>query len=68
MLSTAKIEEVPDERQILTSQLITIPTAADYVSSAPPCHFLSIKRQTDLKLFLRNWNLLTTNKWILQAV
>ena len=51
MLSTAKIEEVPDERQILTSQLITIPTAADYLSSAPPFHFRSIKRQTDLKLF-----------------
>ena len=49
MLSTARTLEVPDKRQILTSQLTT-PTAADCLSSAPPCYLRSIKRQIDSKL------------------
>ena len=55
VLSTTKTAEVPDERQILTSQLTTS-TAADYLSSASPLP-LSVK-QTVIRLgsFLTNWN------------
>ena len=68
-LSTAKPAEGPDEHQILTSQLTT-PTAADYLSSAPPLS-LSVNQtanRTANITSLTNWNLLTTDKWILQAV
>ena len=67
MLSTAKTAEVPDERQILPSQQTT-PTAADYPSSAPPLSLSVNQTANRLGTFLRNWNLLTTDKWILQAV
>ena len=67
MLSTAKRAEEPDERQILPSQLTT-PTAADYLSSAPPLSLSVNQTANRLGTFLTNWNLFTTNKWILQAV
>ena len=67
MLSTAAPAEVPDERQILTSQLTT-PTAADYLLSAPPLSLSVTQTANRLGTFLMNWNLLTTDQWILQAV
>ena len=63
----SKTAEVPDERQILPSQQTT-PTAADYPSSAPPLSLSVNQTANRLGTFLRNWNLLTTDKWILQAV
>ena len=66
-LSTAKPAEGPDERQILTSQLTT-PTAADYLSLAPLLSLSVNQTANRLGTFLTNWNLLTTDKWILQAV
>ena len=66
-LSTAKTTEGPDKHQILTSQLTT-PTAADYLSSAPPLSLSVSQTANRLGTFLTNWNLLTTDKWILQAV
>ena len=68
MLSTAKTMGVPDECQILPSRLATATATADYPSSVPPLS-LSVNRTANrLRTFLANWNLLTTDKWILQAV
>lgn len=66
MLSTAKTMEVPDERQILPNPLAT--AAADYLSSAPPLSLSDNQTANRLGTFLTNWNFLTTDKWILQAV
>ena len=66
-LSTTKTAEGPDEHQILTSQLTT-PTATDYLSSAPPLSLSVNQTANRLGTSLTNWNLLTTDKWILQAV
>ena len=66
VLSTAKTVEVPDECQILASRLAT--AAADYLSSAPSLSLSDNQTANRLGTFLTNWNLLTTDKWILQAV
>lgn len=66
MLSTAKTMKVPDERQILPSRLAT--AAADYLSSAPPLSLSDNQTANRLGTFLTNWNSLTTDEWILQAV
>ena len=65
--STAKTAELPDERHILSSRLKT-PTAADFLSSTPPLSLSVNEAANRLGAFLPNWNLLTTEKWILQAV
>ena len=45
-----------------------LPTAADYLSSAPSLSLSVNQTANRLGTFLTNWNLLTTDKWILQAV
>lgn len=59
---------MPEEHHILTTQLTT-PTAADNLSSAPLPLSLSVNQTANrLGTFIAKWNLLTTDKWILQAV
>lgn len=66
MLITAKPMEEPDELQIPSSQLAT--PAADYPSPAHPLSLSENQTANRLGTFLTNWNSLTTDKWILQAV
>lgn len=58
--------EEPDELQIPTSQLAT--PAADYPSPAHPLSLSENQTANRLGTFLTNWNSLTTDEWILQAV
>ena len=58
--------EEPDEPLIPIRQLTT--TAADYLPSAHPLTLSDCQTANRLGTFLENWNLITTDRWVLHAV
>ncbi|PFX30979.1 hypothetical protein AWC38_SpisGene4194 [Stylophora pistillata] len=66
VLSTAEPVEEPGAPQLPASRLTT--PAADYLSPAHPLFLSENQTANRLGTFLTNWNILTTDKWILQNV